>query len=853
ISIPPRSNTSRTTLAEHKQAIAAIRAHIEANNLRDRINYIVVTPQIGVFATDDTPGGDGYTLFDRNLMVQLAEPGVNPINGNTFSENANGHWNNLRRHAFSRQRYGYSMVTRIDGPGGEQLRDMIDATGAPAFHSHTNGIRLLVNNPDLADSHRESTLAWAREFRDRGNVLLNEDWFENPKGRLADHKNTDPTYNSDPLWNESKIMFANLDYVTVTGITDPPFLYSHWNFLPGSSLEIVRSFPGRNMTRLRGGIVRVLLSSLSRTHLRFDDGSDFHYRAAETLAWDPSRDRIWVGTGQKKENEGFTEFIDRLRGNGLAVIDAQSGRRIAYFNRDNSNLINNRVLKVAHDPHRDRLWIASYGGIQYVDLTDHSIHSIPGLTNAHAAAMDIYVSPYPPHYAYATFLYAHGSARDSQLTNFRNRIFEINGDADTFTALQVGSVAGHWRTPVAMTDSQTVWMVRTDWVDGTNMPSAVRYNRVTKQVVATEDLFQYIPEAVADLERYPRVVFAHINSQGQKRVYIAFSTVRTDRLAYRKNYLLRITETGAATHSVSLLQRSSWNDTTADAGERRYNIRHMATDPANPDHLYLAMSKQLTSDSTHRSRIERSTDGNGGGWEEVIGTSHSIHNLNEILLDGRGNLFGAQGNHDDQSHASDYIAFGCSSTGGGLTHDHFEYAQDTSGLEAGMFWSDPDFVQTNNPSPVAGEFTGYMYKMLNGYSMLDARSARNGFPSTGFMGWMKVTLVVEPKTAPFAPRVDDAQTAFLLPATNALRARLHSPGLPAAGTYADGFDSGTINRDTVALYNDRGEYLAPSTVTYDSATQELVYTRSSNLSPGVYFLWLRCGPGGIKNRFGGAL
>ncbi len=844
ISITPRLNEEHMTVSERDAAVTAILTHVEANGLRYRINHVVLTPRIAYFSDNDMVAAYydmGDHIFDLYLMFMLSDPGVDIFSLNPFYHYVNGNWDNLKEHSFSRRKYGYPIVTRLDGAGTANVRNMIDATGAPAYQSHTNGINFLVSYSNDADIYRSTANTRGAEFIRRGNIRLNEDFFTTSKG-AAD----------EPIMNESNIMFAYFNLVNEAGVDDPPFTFWGLNFLPGSMLTAWRSFPTRKLLRTSGGVSRVTVASKTQTEFRREDGADYAYRHLETITVDPVRSRLWAGSGEKQENvwHQFGVYTHQRRGNGLAVLDAGSGALIAHYTQRNSGLLNDRVVKLAYDSQADRLWVACYGGIQYVDLTDNSFHAVAGLTADYAAAYDVYVSPYDTGKVYASFLYEGISTRNSTITDARIKLFEIDKPTGAVTALTISSANG-FRPLIAQTAPGTLWNVRDK--------TLVRYDRATQQAINTVDLSGVLAPDSSD---YPRALLAHTNSFGERQVFVAVANALSTPAPQRKNYLVRLVETGPNTLTTNVINLAAWNDTSASANGQSVYIRHLAADPQNPNHIYMALSKQHDNTSTHYGLIMRSTDGRGAVWSTYVASSTTLENLNEIAFDGQGNLFCARGYHNNgQGNVSDFMAFGACAIGGGLDHDYMLYNR--ARVQTGNLnttWPDPNEATRVMAGAATNAYTAgdvnypmgpVMFKVLDGFGCAVSRfAAYKQYPATGGGGHTPFMLVMEPKVAPFAPRPDEAGTLLFTGLTNTLSARLVSPGLPA---HMDGYEPSTINADTVALLDDAGAYLAPGAITYVSATREIRYQRPGTLPKGVYYLRLKGGAGGIKNTQGGAL
>ncbi|MBU4458928.1 MAG: hypothetical protein KJ579_00060, partial [Verrucomicrobia bacterium] len=840
ISITPRLNNARMTVAERNAAVAAIRAHLDAKGLHGRINSIVLTKGIAYFSDNDMLGttGDNH-LFDIYLMFALSDPGVDVFSLNPFHHYVNGNWDNLKEHSFTRTKYGFPMVTRIDGPGTFNIRKMIDATGAPAYHSYTSGIRFLVTYTNDTVLYRTNSNARGAEFIARGNIQLNEAFYQTAKGP-----------ESEPVMEEGGIMFAYFNLVNETGINDPPFPHWKLGFLPGSMITCYRSFPTMKQSRTAGGVSRVVVSSKARTDFRRADGADMGYLHAETVAVDPVRGRVWCGSGEKQPSvkSQYGQYTHQRRGGGLAVLDATNGAPIAHFMSTNSALLNDRVVRVAYDRADDRLWVASYGGIQYVDLRDHSFHTVAGLSASYAAGFDVHVSPFRTNKVWASFLYEGTSSRNSTISGARTNVFEIDKPTGVVTPLPAGTENGY-RPLIGSTGPDTLWVAHNR--------SVVRIDRGTGTIMESIVLSNVVGGARLDA---PYALLGHTNSFGERQVFVAVPT--TFNASIRTNYLIRIVETGPSTSTSSFSIPALCIDTNVASSNQYHYVRHLAADPQNPNHVYLSASKQHDSTSPLYGLILRSTDGRGTSWETWLASSTTCENLNEIAFDGLGRLYLAMGYHNNgQGNISDFAHSGACAWGGGLSHDNMAYNR--AKVDAGVtscHWDDPnEAVRVKAGSDNAAYAAGYnstplgpvMFKTLDGYGSAASRfAAYLKYPGSGSGGHEPHMLVMEPKVAPYAPRPDGARTLFRPGPTNALAVRLFSPGLPAA---MDGFENSTVSRDTVALFDAVGRRLDPSSITYVAASQQVRCTMSAPLPAGVYHMLLRGGAGGIKNLKGGAL
>jgi hypothetical protein len=142
-----------------------------------------------------------------------------------------------------------------------------------------------------------------------------------------------------------------------------------------------------------------------------------------------------------------------------------------------------------------------------------------------------------------------------------------------------------------------------------------------------------------------------------------------------------------------------------------------------------------------------------------------------------------------------------------------------------------------------------MFLSLDGFSMAEVRfGTQSQYPSSGSGGYNGHMLVFDPKSAPFAPRVDEENLNPMIINNTTIEIPLKSPGLPLA---LDGFIAGTINSGTVSVKNELGQPFTPSKLEYDAAGRKIVLT--GDFSGTYYLVTLKCGIDGIKNVKGASL
>ncbi|MHB9140031.1 MAG: hypothetical protein ACYC4Q_11570, partial [Victivallaceae bacterium] len=123
---------------EKKALLDAIRNHITVNKLADKINYIVLTRGIPMYAASPEFTGTTFHLTDIYLLFNLSESATDNAIPDIFCRNKYFYYYNtdILNKKFSSKMFGYYIVSRLDGSGVNNIKKMIDDTGFPAYESY---------------------------------------------------------------------------------------------------------------------------------------------------------------------------------------------------------------------------------------------------------------------------------------------------------------------------------------------------------------------------------------------------------------------------------------------------------------------------------------------------------------------------------------------------------------------------------------------------------------------------------------------------------------------------------------------------------------------------------------------
>ena len=798
---------------------------------------------------------------------------------------------------FSKVKFGYYIVARIDGLGMITIKNMIDNTGAPAYESYkkqANGkMKLLTDEPYYDQTFSD-------EINRRGNIEvvspcpLPPDVWDGTSTTL--HDITTPaaariTTTFDKVAKDAMFCFlndvlftsfypwpqANGYYADTEFVQNYSFIYRGATFLPGSIMMVYRSNPAVvDSHGGGGGVCKMNISTKARTSFVKLDASDMKFRNMSCAAYDQVNNQLWAGTGknqldvtlvfdQRCSDDAHRETM-RNYGSGLAIYDA-AGNILKYINANDagSPLKNNRVTKLVYDKNSKYMWVAHYKGIQYYDLTAKTWNDIPELQNDYAAAVGIYLDPFDSDKVYFSFYYngadSYNKKVSSQIPGADTSIFEYSKSAKTVTPYVIDAVNNKGFSPqMGKTSANTIWVSKGNVL--------YRYDLTAKAVVEKIDMKTVIPEMITPPANYdashPVTIDAIRNIIAESSDKIILATVgcniqyTTDLIPgtpskyQKKNYVVRVTAADTPPSAVEAINTANMN--LVDGSLIPHSIvGDVAINPADGKTIYMTLSVPGT--------VICSTD-LGRSWSLFSGFTY----VNGIALDGKGYLYAAMCYDVGQNIVADFQAFGLCAFGGGMVHDDMIYI-DPQPWPA--FWQNghpyyttPGSWSSNQGYRGSSQVEPMMFMLLDGFYMGEARlGVFIGYPAIGNGGHNGHMTVFEPKCAPFAPRVNEP----MIPVNPQVKAKttieipILSPGLP---WHMNDVILSTLNKDTVQITDETGAVFTPAGYSFvkptgpDEAgkvtgTGKLVI--SGNYTGILYKVKLICGINGIKNIKGASL
>ena len=916
INVKAGSDGARMGNTEKWAALSTIKNHMAKNNLTDKINYIVLTRGMPVYANTGIKGTDYngnpidlYHLFDVFLMYQLSSAATDSKIGNIFYNNPYFYYNNdldKLTKKFSKTKFGYYIVGRLDGLGTVTIKNFIDSTGAPAYESYkkqANGkMKLLTITPyysqDMAD-----------EINRRGNIEVvspnpvPKDTWDGTKTTLVDIKTpaegqitttfdkvakdamfcylNDVSWSSFFPWPQGNSYYADGDFVG-----DYPFIYRGATFLPGSIIMIYRSYPSMVESRgSAGGVRKINISSKAITSYVKLDASDIKFRHQTCVEYDPVNNQLWAGTGKNQLDvvmyfdsrcsvEAHRETM-RNYGGGIVIYDSV-GNIVKWINANDagSPLKNNRVTKLVYDKNSKYMWVAHYKGIQYYDMTNKTWNEVKLQDAAcdYAAAVGIYLDPFDSDKVYFSFYYDPSTAWPypntvaSQITGADTSIFEYSKKNKTVTPYVIDATNNKGLSPqMGKTSANTLWVSKGK--------TLYRYDLTAKAMVEKIDMSTVIPEMLTPPANYDSknpvsidVIRNIISIPSSKVVLVPVGcniTYTKDLIEgtpskyQKKNYIVRVTEAAVPPSMTDTVNIAKMNSVSGDLIPA-FKVMDVTADPSTS-------GKTVFMTLTSPPAVICSTDGTGKSWS-VFSTDWSLSRAYGLALDGKGYLYAANGYEIGQNIAADFQAFGVCAFGGGKTHDGMTYGESNT-------WA-PSPHSPGYPYCAGGgswDGSGYrgasqmeqmMLMLLDGFYMGEARLAVFlAYPETGGGGHIGHMTVFEPKSAPFAPRVNEA----MMPATPQVTAKttieipILSPGLP---WHMNDLIMSTVNKSTVQITDDTGAVFTPTKYEFVKPTKsdeagkvtgtgKLVI--SGNFTGIYYTVKLICGVNGIKNIKGASL
>ncbi|MFA6102346.1 MAG: CARDB domain-containing protein [Victivallaceae bacterium] len=695
----------RVAATEKKAVIDAIKNHMKTNQLTDKINYIVLTRGIPMYAESPefSSAGALYHLTDVYVLFNLSESAADYSIPDIFSKNKYFYYYNpdILNKKFSSKKFGYYIVCRLDGPGMINIKQMIDDTGFPAYAScKKNG-----GKAKFFTLHQQISAMVKNELKKRNIELVQVPANPATKQLTA----TMDTVAKDLMFaffnnvSNSGYGYADLpadNYFYAEGdmVGQYPFIYRGATFLPGSFVTCFRSNPSALMNRNSGGLLAINTDTAAITdYQKAYDGSDIKFRHQTCVAYDPVNNQVWCGTGEPALNmnmnfdstHGTDEFYRehmRNEGGGIAVYDA-AGNILNWMNAASSPLKNNRVIKMVYDKTSKWMWVTHYKGVQYYDLVSKAWHDIPALQNDFAAGCSIYLDPYNSDKVYFSFYYNDDSSYiglikvSSQLAGASNSIYEYSKSSQTVKtyAIDTDSTVTGTTPQMVKTSADTLWVAKGRSNGSSRKIALIRYDLAKKMIIEKIILNDLIPEvqnAPADLSsiviQQPYALAAGPDNTilapvGCGMTYTAARTSGDGKTTYTgefKNYLIRVTEKSGIASTVEVINNPALN--TQNSTLPAFYARSLIVDPQDSNKIYMALSWSCSSAAI----LAKSTDG-GTTWTQFSNSSKFL-NVYDLAINNK-TIYAVRGYQSAQNLLCDFMAFGLNAFGGGITHDNMIY------------------------------------------------------------------------------------------------------------------------------------------------------------------------------------
>ncbi|MHB9139806.1 MAG: hypothetical protein ACYC4Q_10435, partial [Victivallaceae bacterium] len=698
------SEFGQATKDEKKALVDAIKNHMTTNNLTDKINYIVLTRGIPMCAASPEFPTAPFHITDIYVLFSLSESAADNSIPDIFNKNKYFYYYNnvdMLNKKFSSKKFGYYIVSRLDGPGVNNIKKMIDDTGFPAYESYKkNG-----GKAKFLTLHQAVSPLVKNELKKRNIELVQVP--ANPTTRQL-------TATMDTVAKD--LMFAFFNNVASSGygydalpkdnnfyadddiVSQYPFIYRGATFLPGSFVTCFRSHPSRLMNRDNGGLLEINADTAQITdRQKAYDGSDIKFRHQTCVAYDFVNNQVWCGTGEPAlnvnmwfDNRGTDEFFRehmRNEGGGIAIYDAVNGNILSWINANDADspLKNNRVVKMAYDHTSKLMWVMHYKGVQYYDLVNKSWHDVPALQNDLAAGCSIYVDSFDSDKVYFSFYYRESGNYikvSSQITGAANSIYEYSKSAKTVKtyAIDTDSAVVGMAPQMLKTSIDTLWVAKGRYVKGSKQIALIRYDLAKKAIaekIILSDLIPEIKSAPADLNtillQSPYAMIAGPNNTilvpvGCGMTYTASRTSADGKTTYvgeAKNYVIIVTEKTGSASAVEVMNDPAINATHASIAPAYY-ARSLIADPQDNSKIYMALSWPYASPGI----LAQSSDG-GKTWSKLSSSSKFL-NVYDLAVNNK-TIYAVRGYQSQQNLLSDFMAFGLNAFGGGIVHDNFLY------------------------------------------------------------------------------------------------------------------------------------------------------------------------------------
>lgn len=848
--------------ADRDSLAANIENYISANGLSGTINYIVLSANIPRNAYDDA-ANTRMSLVDTYLMYRLSAQYPRAwMTNNPYAMVRPALYTNRADVSFSRAKYGYYIVSRLDGPSMTAVKNMIDSTGAAAYDSWKSGVKYVVDSQSTLYAGHYHYAELQTEIESRGAVF--QRWDTANANAMIHHVSNINFLDCDWVYGADNTMSRG------AGVSIYPHQFKRLGFQPGSLMNVYRSFPAGNGTfwdTMRGlyslSAPGGVLSGFARA-----DGSDFAYRNISGVEVNPEDHSIWCAVSVAVHyliNGGYdkrTVAYEKDNGNGIVVYD-KAGNITASYTKENTGggLLCNAVYDVVYDRYNHRMWAATYAGVCYYDLSARAWRTPSGLSHPDGArVLQIYIDPTTAGTnVYVTFTPGASSYIPNMLPNWQ-RVFEHNTASGTTTARTFGYAGTLVNAQVVKTEPNTLWLryslSDTDYrVDKVNLASDTVLASFGLSNINGAD---HRPPSFSHGLRTMNIalsVFA-----GRTNIYVPVGAVNTATAV--RNGILRITDGPVPTASV--WGQPAWYSTSYP---NDYAHR-VVIDPLHPEKVTLVIRDHIN-EMVSTGKIISFSEMDTAGTEIKAGTA-SIGMGNDVVYDDEtdGRMWVARYQYfpSGQMYLYELFNYGLSGAMGGASHDAyycdgnlFSSGPPTSELISAANLDMHLYSSENNGSMNVNEMhqmRGMALLLMDGFSFAESRhGSLPQFPTQGGGGHVGHMHVFDPKCTPYAPRVDSArtpQTVLRLSANEyAVTAALE---VPMARMSNRSFLPETITPATVLLRDALGTAVPLSSIVYDASSNTITAATRSMLTTGAkYYLTLAGGRSGIKCVTGAAL
>ncbi|NMD21950.1 MAG: hypothetical protein GYA76_17150, partial [Verrucomicrobia bacterium] len=848
------------TVAARDAFIGGIKAHMAQNGLQGRINYIVLSSNFPR-ECKDTATAPYNAIFDAYLMWALSDtyPSTSyldciPLHNNPYYYIRKSNYEDRTAIKFTKTKYRYYIVSRLDGEGLAATKQLIDHSGHVAYDQYKKGINFLVDDdPSNWEVYRYQ--AERAELKERGINII--DWNPGVSGSIH---------------NLHGLSFAYFNWVN--GTSDPFISYrnisKHMRFNPGALVFAYRSYPARLFKRPLCGLSQCNVNTRAVQSLMKSDASDLVLRQMSDVAYATENNSVWCALGQdilKMYATANARSANNFRGNGVAVY-APDGTLLNHFTTENTRggLLSDAVYRVAYDAYNHKVWIGTFKGVCAYDFATGAWEQPAGLSSAAPAPVyQVYVDPTTAgQYLYVTF--SAGATGCTPGIGDYLCVLEYNVSTGAIKRYKFHGDA-MYNASVTKTAPNTLWAVY--WRSSTSQALASKFDTDTAQLLSSVDLgnvdnVSYKPTATGSKFAY-QIASAKVN--GVDRVYV---TIRDEATPF--NGVLRIEDMSAGP------RLTVWgHNVTAYGTDKRPAA--LAVSPQAPGTVYCIMTGQYDTDAA--SRIYRFGDAEpvAGTLMTIAGTSTAISgSINNATFGPDGTTLYYTQSFSDPYHEPvvDFFPFGAIAGMGGYTHDYYSYGGwidpcyygDWNNLISAS--TSPEYARDADLYAAPTRATSEMpfstsLHLMNGFYLAEARlGTLMAYPAGANGGHTGHMFVFDPKACPYAPRVDEEETLYEIADGRTLRARLFSPGFPSdwanPKSREGGFIASTVNANTVALTDSAGVAVDLESIAYierevaGKFACEVVVCAAADLTQGgTYRLTLACGVNGIKNNKGASL